>query len=427
MKKRTIILGIMMSSLMANATSLQAYRESRSEFKTEKHEGGKGLADELISRLGGKLELSKDLTNVKALESLNAPVRISFSNSIKRYLDVSGGALSRDMNMEKASTFNPQWSREQTRSIKAERQQKVCNQVLSQFNQDELLLFLERDADRIAAGKISFVADARQKELLSSLNSSIGNSTLGKVKHVDVVDGVISELHMSVKDSAWIDTNAVSVSLPILVNIRTGADESFLQALGCLANGFREQSDILSLRQDELKNGQVKKSVTELESILEKAYSAYVSERGGKGVQLTESFFKSLQMAELAHDYPIANYLMKRDRYLLTKKTLSANEELSLNDSRLQVLKKVLPYLKTRLQGALFAHESLSKLSVAEMDKLIRLMLQLRGQDIPTDTDMKALQKLAMSSQDNQLVADQIQYSILAQSLAALKLSLGQR
>lgn len=416
-------------SLNTFATPLESYQTSAAGKAFLK---GKDIADSGLTLKktvqkqlhGAPNDRLSDLLKI-SLASLNSKPRVNFSNNINRFLKSNASTLQIDEAFQKPTTINPRWTPEDAALAKQARKENVCLSQLKSFKVDDIITHL---LDEAGKSENSYSSSLTEKEisLVARLNNILPSSIkekIGPIVRIDVTNGFITELHVSKKSNGFNDLNSLSVSLPMLVNFRLGRDEYFVDSVGCLYKYFKEQIDILEIRQSELKDDSIAESIQKIKKSVELSYEQF-KQGEGKNSQLSKDDFFRLQYLDLAKNQePIAAYLLKKEKYLIAKDKVK-EEELITNENRISHLKTILPYFKKKLKGSQFTHREMSQLSQEELNSLLNVMISLRAADLPGLNEVNLIKNFVVEKNDPESTADMFFYDGLFQSLTDLSLTL---
>lgn len=429
--QKQLIKGILTVAMLAS--SVQSFAASVVIEKDTK------LVSDLISKLGTPVVVSKSLVNQEELKKISNKPRISFSTSLRRYLQENSIALANDEKYNVPTTFSPSWSPEKAKAIKMERKNYICRQMMEKMNIDTLLHDLKIEASKFkmssapadAAAANSAVFSVNQA-LVSELNQAIGglskddkglevSQKLGNVISADVVNDSVAELHLSLDSKNISDLNSISLSLPMLIGFENVRDYYFVDSVACLSRLLVLERSVLNYRKAELQDPKIAQQTIEYFRNLVDAYFAYQSQarRENKMPATMDAFIKS-QLNERAERDTTAMYLSKKDSFLA--KINAGPGEIEILNSRLADLSIIIPYIQFKQLGSEFAHKQLKKLSEKQVRELVTLMLELQKNNIPNDKSLKKIEELG--HQDEQFAAEAVYYKNLNESLDELMMGL---
>ncbi|PWU14161.1 MAG: hypothetical protein C5B49_13600 [Bdellovibrio sp.] len=230
---------------------------------------------------------------------------------------------------------------------------------------------------------------------------------LGDVHDLQLMMGRLRIVHFTRDQNTKLNSEKlgydkkVSLSLSMLVSVRSREDEAFLRVQQCLVDYFTEQKRVFGTRLEEIKERRAESS------------STIFSQAG---------LFSEPKLLELIQ-YKDSQREAARLKFLLEDRTFKdTGEEADFIEGRLARLEKALPFLENRLMGATRAHQFVSALTVAQQNYLIDLFLQAIADDIPVTGQVDALQSLAMKDESN--VGAWIYYRQISRDLDTLEATL---
>lgn len=167
-----------------------------------------------------------------------------------------------------------------------------------------------------------------------------------------------------------------SLSLSMLISMRTGQDEAFVRTQRCLLNYFSEQKKLFGQRLDDLEKFRNKPTGREwakagISELRPDQVDLAALPKGKEGPYLLKYFYEGHPPFS---DYP---------------------GEKEFLASRLAKLTQALDFLRDRVEGAIAANQKLGQLSREQMDYLIDTFIQLNQDDLPLPDQVGTLQKWA--------------------------------
>lgn len=379
-------------TLQVHAKNLDQYRIQIGGQKSLKksNDDVQTMVAALRQKLGtSSTSISSTILNYN-LKEISTRNRVSYNTYVKNILQGSLDRLSQEEKYQSPVAIDDTFSIEKLVYAKENIKRANCIQgflgegdkkkSIDSFLQE--FLGLVRDSKKTeSAIKSSGVMSAYVK-LLQAEIAKFGfvEQKLGTVSGVLVTDNVVKEILLNVNGLS----KPLQLTLSMLITSRTGEDKSYLATQRCLLDFLEEQSAVLQFRMRLLNNNVEADKMDMFRRKFEKI-AANIAEFEG------EEKSQKWQAERIRKD-PRAQYLKKIAVYMDGKAFLSntaeqKSEEKKFIEQRLDLVHGVLELMKPKYEASKLINEMMSKLSIGQVNKLIDLFLQLRGNDILSDSE----------------------------------------
>ncbi len=418
---RRVVGAFLLFSTTAYSAPLSLYRDCLGHSKEK--EAARVRISSLRKQLGTEHYRLPDLSVVRRMKS--DARRTSYSTYFRSLIQTVSDQLHADFRFGTPVAIDPAMSVDQYRNQLAFlRQDRVMNAFNSKRQTSQVVVAgkpktlygisalvndlrgmramarPEEKATERAAGSMPYVGPtlAISTYLEKGPRNSRGHGisqTMGKLHWVEVREGQIDELHfLGNQDLAAksphnpLNERTTTLSLDMLLNLRTGHEDIYLEIQRILVRYFEEQESIFARRRAEIqKNGHA----------LQPTFSDQLRDAGKKyAPQLVGSSFPTAGAASVAilnaisditRDDEVTQYREKLAYFLEGMKAGTSSEERFIK-SRLADLELILPTLQQRYRETLRVHEHLMELSGPQVAYLIDFFLQSRGSEILTQAEM---------------------------------------
>jgi hypothetical protein len=200
----------------------------------------------------------------------------------------------------------------------------------------------------------------------------------GKLSTPDVLDYYANPIS---------DRQKISLSLDMLLGLRTGKEDAFVEVQRVLVGYLDRQRETLARRRASLKDPL--RDVKRLASTFIKANQMLVTHQSevigwfaGDRAKAEASMAQAL--AEMMASEPDQILAKETERFLEGRVKLDSEQELPFIERRLAQIDLVYGTMKAKLEGTYEAHRKLSKLSASQVAYLVDFFLQTKGSEVMT-------------------------------------------
>ena len=340
---------ILLTLSLASAADLSAYRLESAKDSATARDIENAAADR-VQRLRASLGTAGLRFAPPVTPKNGNRHELSSSSFFKEILAKGAAELNKAENYEKPPTFDPSSFINEIDAQAAQRRLQVCKRALGKELEQlvdefrgQMILAKRRQAVSASSDAATAKAIGADLEAYISRNEPRASGqasieeAIGRIYQIQAVDGIVTKLRLTKRsgvklgDEAQLaDQESLSLTLSMLAGFRSGRDRYFLDIQDCF----------LKHLETELASSRAAKAALE---------DTWVEKRREAG-----------------------------------KKKLVALA------SRIAVLSEVQADAERKFKGAVFANDTLAKLSMPQLHFLIDLFLQLRGKDIPVAREITA-------------------------------------
>ena len=374
------------------------------------------MVQDLRTLMKAKGEMSKStLAKLKASALDYGDPALSSSFYFKQMLAETSDLLLNDLKYQTPVAIDPTMTVEDLKKIQAARNVDITIAAIQKKMGAEQLLgeimFKFAKAKGEAPGAALSPAEIEAAQLISNYLAQGPNAKesilqiLGEVHDLQLFAGRVRVVNLTSGKDKTKRSDAVgfdeklALSLSMLVSVRSKQDEAFVRLQNGLVDYFSEQKRVLGRRLGDIKGSRA-----------EPSRSLFAR------LQLTDKAISLADILKVEESQTEAYRL----RYFLECNIFDdLKSEQEFIEKRLARIQGALPYLESRLAGALRANLLVSKLSRSQQDFLLDMFVQMIADDIPTIKQIEALQKHAM--QDPKLVGAWVYYRQIQRDLDLLR------
>ncbi len=408
----SLILAAAMSGQDAPAANLNEYRAGLLKS------AGTGETESLARLAELRRSLVTEELRIEGLEAVSIPDeshhRFYSSITLKDIMQNGVTEVMRSQAMDAPMAFDPSWTPDEQRAVKALSERKRCvrslmnsrklngkadglnllvNEIYSKLAIPEATV-RKAQASRVVSPATREAVSKMRQTLMAHLADAPENSKdqllgeiLGPIGEIDFTDGMVHRVFFGQGAAS------IPASLSMLLTYRLGEDGIFVQTQDCLLQYLKDQQEVLTERQSQMnswvsfeliKRGfeVMKNWLNEVERVRPSILQA--ADDKARAQQEIDEMYEMIQTEDGTAQYLAKLKFFSEGRDFAKDAAL----EKAFIDERLQQSKFVIPYLEEKARIARVTNTTFRQLSRAQANFLLDMFLQLRGRDLPTVQDM---------------------------------------
>ncbi|MBY0414866.1 MAG: hypothetical protein K2Q18_11905 [Bdellovibrionales bacterium] len=380
---------VLSSAPEAKAENLNYWRKGKTSISKDASLRGNKIKSKLGLRANSG---TQDILKFD-LKELNLRPRLNYSLMIRNTLLQSRDAI-RILNQYTANpAVNPDSNMAEYIRQKTKRMESACLAPLLKNSKsaENFLISLDstfKASEKEAAIKLSPEALVKKNQVMAKLNSIIQGGArnsknlgisdiLGQISDIDVQGGRITEIQFK-KESNF------SLSLNMMLTTLSGDEADYLKSESCISNYLKNLRDTLTYRIVELK----KLGVEASQISLYRQKLAFL-DNSLRPDNLTKEQHDIL-VAELNRNFPKeAQYVADYNIHIKNIAKVHGERELETITKRATLVHQLYTKLLKKSAFSLYTHNKLVTLSAGQIKFLTGVMLDLQGDNLPTEADMQ--------------------------------------